>query len=80
MRDFSAGNRNMMDHILTLLSIATCASTERVFIGGGGGREDDNKPPSLASQQELALGDHVVLLRTYQAWARGGHRRVRTDG
>ena len=51
---------------------------ERAAAGGGGRGDGDRRgppPESLCSEHERRMGDHVVLMRTYQAWARGGHRR-----
>jgi ATP-dependent RNA helicase DHX8/PRP22 len=56
-------------------AVAAMLSVERVFIGGGGGGKNQDRPPSIASPEEEGMGDHVVLLRVYQAWQKGGQRR-----
>ena len=67
-----------------MATVAAMLSVERVYTGNGPPREGEGDgdgdrrgapPESLCSEHERRMGDHVVLMRTYQAWARGGHRR-----
>ena len=66
-----------------MATVAAMLSVERVYTGNGPPREGGGRrrrppgapPESLCSEHERRMGDHVVLMRTYQAWARGGHRR-----
>jgi ATP-dependent RNA helicase DHX8/PRP22 len=80
-----ARRRGVVEEMAT---VAAMLSVERVFVGGSGGGKgqgqgqgqgrdgrDRDRPPPIASADETKMGDHVVLLRKYEAWARGGHRR-----
>ena len=60
-----------------MATVAAMLSVERVYTGGGPPRVEEGEKPveSLCSDHEKRMGDHVVLMRTYQAWQRGGHRR-----
>ena len=60
-----------------MATVAAMLSVERVYTGAGPPRVEEGEKPveSLCSDHEKRMGDHVVLMRTYQAWQRGGHRR-----
>ena len=67
-----------MATVAAMLSVERGVHRERAAAGGGGDGDGDRRgapPESLCSEHERRMGDHVVLMRTYQAWARGGHRR-----
>lgn len=68
--------------------VAAMLSVERVYVGRGGAdrgadrgaemgadRGAGRRPPDFATPEERAAGDHVVLLRAFQAWDASPRRR-----
>jgi ATP-dependent RNA helicase DHX8/PRP22 len=60
-----------------MCALSGLLSAERVFEAHNPAHASGQQPPGaeLVSRAEAALGDHVVLLRVFQAWERAGGSR-----
>lgn len=62
-----------LDCVVDTATVAAMLSVERVFAGQQ--HEALASLHELASREDFLMGDHVVLLRIFQAWERNGYRR-----
>jgi ATP-dependent RNA helicase DHX8/PRP22 len=59
-----------------MCTLAGLLSAERIFAAHAPGAPPGQPPGAeLVSRAEAALGDHIVLLRVFQAWERAGAKR-----
>jgi ATP-dependent RNA helicase DHX8/PRP22 len=62
-----------LDCVADTATVAAMLSVERVFLGQH--RDATESLHELATHEDFLLGDHVVLLRIYQAWESSGYQR-----
>ena len=59
-----------LDCIVETATVCAMLSVERIFTGNA-----SNALVGIVSEEDFLLGDHVVLLRIYQAWQLSGYKR-----
>ena len=59
-----------LDCVAETATVCAMLSVERVFIG-----HTPHALTDIVNEEDFLLGDHVVLLRIYQAWESSGYRR-----